>query len=60
MVLSKNNKANFIDRTPANGASFGKIGTGPLTKNFVIPKEAEKRERNKVITDSGNLLVLRP
>ena len=60
IVLSTNNNANLIDRTPAKGASDGNIGRGPFTKNFVIPKEAEKREREKVMTDNGNSFVLLP
>ena len=60
IVLSANSNANLDDRTPAKGASFGNIGRGPFTKNFVIPKEAEKRERIMVMTDNDNSFVLPP
>ena len=59
-MLSTNSNVNLIDRSPAKGASFGNIGRGPFTKNFVIPKEAEKRERIMVMTDKGNSFVLLP
>ena len=53
IVFRSRRARNLNDSTPAKGALSGNIGRGPLTKNLVMPKEAEKRLRNNVQTDNG-------
>ena len=60
IVFNRRRTRNLTDSKPAIGAFCGKIGTGPFTKNLVMPKEAVKRLRIKEYTDSGISLLLLP
>ena len=51
---------NLIDNNPANGAPWGRIGSGPLMKNLVIPNEPVKRLINKEKAAKGISVLLSP
>ena len=46
-----------IDSSPFKAESFGKNWIGPDKKNFVVPKEALKRLRRKVIRGQAWLIL---
>ena len=60
IVFKRKRMINFIDSTPPKGAFLGRIGRGPLTKNFVIPKELANMLRKKLVNETVILLVLSP
>ena len=60
IVFKRKRMINFIDSTPPKGAFLGRIGRGPLTKNFVIPKELAKMLMKKLAKETVIFLVLSP
>ena len=55
--LMKNNAKKGAEIMPLNADSFGRNWIGPDKKNLVVPKEALKRLRRKVIRGHAWLIL---
>ena len=55
--LIRNNAKKGAEISPLNAESFGRNWIGPDKKNFVVPKEALKRLRRKVIRGQAWLML---
>ena len=53
----RNNAKKGAEISPLNAESFGRNWIGPDKKNFVVPKEALKRLRRKVIRGQAWLIL---